>query len=118
MDLFNKRNLGIASVLFTAGFTAYVIIGGLGVNVVLTEPDNCRLIQNLQPVRYSENRIYKSLVQKKRAKKLGADTLYLPISVSNAINQTGYINGAAYDCSTPSIVSEYEYNEEKLSGNL
>ncbi|EAT13588.1 hypothetical protein HF888_09100 [Bermanella marisrubri] len=99
MELFSKKTLAIATGIFSIYYAASTFIGGLGVDVVVTEPEECSLVKNLLPVRYTDNRFLTALVQKERAKKAGGDTVYLPIGVSNISSSQGYISGAAYDCS-------------------
>ena len=100
MELFSKKNLAIASGVFGIWYAASTFIGGLGVEVVLEEPSECLLLQELKPIHYTDNRFLTALVQKKRAKNLGGDTVYLPLSITYVSGSKGYLHGTAYDCSS------------------
>lgn len=108
MELFSKKTLAIAGGAFSIWYAASTFIGGLGVDVALTEPTDCRLVQELRPLRYTDDRFLTALVQKKRAKEVGADTIYIPLKLSNVSSTNGFVYGAAYDCSSAYQVSQSE----------
>ncbi len=88
--------------LFTLISSVYLgvnFISTLGIDVVLMEPDNCRKIATLPPERYSDFRYFAEISLKKKAKKLGADTLHVPIGFSNINVTKGMLTGTAYSCS-------------------
>ena len=107
MELINKRNLAALSVVFSVVFGAYLFISGLSVNTVVTKPESCQLIQTLQPIHFTDDRFITALFLKNRARRLGADTLYLPLSASVVAQRSGVMMGEAYDCSAQGLASQY-----------
>ncbi len=91
--------LGALFTLISSVYLGFNFISTLGIDVVLMEPDNCRKIATLPPERYRDFRYFAEISLKKRAKKLGADTLYVPIGFSNINVTKGMLTGTAYSCS-------------------
>lgn len=98
MELFSKKTLGIASTIFAVLYPIYIFVGGLGVSVASAEPTECQLMRELKRVQYTESRFINVYVLKHRTKQAGGDTLYVPLSLSNASSRTGSIYGTAYKC--------------------
>ena len=95
-----KYKLGALFTVVSAVYLGITFFSTLSVNVVVMEPDNCRKIATFPPERYRDFRYFAEIALKKKAKKLGADTLYVPIGVSNINVTKGMLTGTAYSCSS------------------
>lgn len=98
-DEYLKNKWVLAGVIFSAGFSVFLFFTTLGVEVVVIEPVGCKELAQLPPRRVEGIGIYNSLILKRNAKRLGADTVYIQMNPANIINKRKIRSGVAYDCS-------------------
>ena len=95
----SKTKYGVLFALLSGGYLAYLFMTTLGVKTVYIEPTGCQQVVSLVPQQYDSIQYFAELKLKRKAKRAGADTLYVPPNAGNLINSKPMVSGTGYKCS-------------------
>lgn len=99
MNESTKRKMAIAFGVLGVVYMVDLFFSTLSIDVVSLEPVDCRKLYQLPTQHYDDNRFFAELRLKRKAKNVGADTLYIPLQISSLQLSKGMLTGVPYDCS-------------------
>ncbi|MGH1487720.1 MAG: hypothetical protein ACRBCI_16030 [Cellvibrionaceae bacterium] len=94
----SKTKYAALFALISGGYLAYLFVTTLGVSTVYIEPTGCQQVVSLSPQQYDTIQYFAELKLKRKAKRAGADTLYVPPNIGNLINKKAMVSGTGYKC--------------------